>query len=59
MKIELPPLEAAVAKLIAARRGITPMKLVHDLLQEEAAIELTLWRAKEESVPQLEPPQEE
>lgn len=45
LKITLAPLDSETAQVIAQRRGITVDDLVSNLIQREAAIEITQWRA--------------
>ena len=44
LKIQLGPLDAKVAQVLASLRGITVTELMINLLREEAAIEITHWR---------------
>ncbi len=53
MKIILGPLDSRTAQAIANRRGVSIETLMSNLIREEAAIELTGWRA---SVPMLAQP---
>lgn len=46
MKIVLTPLDAKTARVLADRRGVTVDSLISSLLREEAAIEITNWRAQ-------------
>lgn len=45
LKITLSPLDSKTAQTIAQMRGISVPELVSRLIHEEAAIELTHWRA--------------
>lgn len=45
LKYTLGPLDAETAQVIAQRRGISVDDLVSTLIQREAAIEITNWRA--------------
>lgn len=44
LKIILSPLDSETAQVIASRRGIPVDDLVSNLIQREAAIEITNWR---------------
>jgi hypothetical protein len=49
LKITLSPLDSEAAQVIAKRRGIPISDLVSNLIQREAAIEITNWRASPQS----------
>lgn len=44
LRITLAPLDSETAQVIAQRRGISVDDLVSNLIQREAAIEITNWR---------------
>lgn len=45
MKIELLPVDAKAARVLADRLGMTVDAWVSSLIREEAAIEITNWRS--------------
>jgi hypothetical protein len=45
IKVTLGPLDSETALVIAQRRGLTVGDLVSNLIQREAAIEITNWQA--------------
>ncbi len=49
LKITLAPLDSETAQVIAQRRGISVDDLVSNLIQREAAIEITNWRSTSHS----------
>jgi hypothetical protein len=44
LKISLTPLEAAAARVLAAKRGVDVASLINALILEEAAIDVAGWR---------------
>lgn len=56
LKITLAPLDSETAQVIAQRRGISVDDLVSNLIQREAAIEITNWRGTSQHDTQMPAP---
>jgi hypothetical protein len=55
LKIILSPLDSETAQVIAQRRGVAVGDLVSNLIQREAAIEITSWQNTPKNTDPLKP----